>query len=170
MTPFAQRLKNKVIVSFSPLGTEPQINVENGPLQVAYVRIVDWETRTMEARLSRRDLPGQWEAYSPQSGVEIYQPLPTQDLVDPAQIGVILVPGLGFSRRGSRLGRGKGFYDRYLKSVPSALRIGVGFHEQLIESIPEDTWDETIDAILTDQEWIETPSFRNWKNHGNLKR
>lgn len=61
-----------------------------------------------------------------------------EDTTDVDDIDLIIVPGVAFDRRGNRVGRGKGFYDRLL-SRAKALTIGVGYDFQLID-------DEGIDA------------------------
>ena len=47
----------------------------------------------------------------------------------------LLIPGVSFDLKGARLGRGKGYYDRYLANS-KALKIGIAWSEQLIEKIP----------------------------------
>lgn len=63
--------------------------------------------------------------------------------VDPADIGLVLVPGLGFNPTNNhRLGYGKGFYDRLLPTFsPKTECIGVGFREQRLDKLPFDLWD-----------------------------
>lgn len=63
---------------------------------------------------------------------EFLEPL---EVGDRDQVEVIIVPGLAFSKSGKRLGRGKGFYDRYLMREESRdiYKIGVCFDEQIIE-------------------------------------
>ncbi len=63
---------------------------------------------------------------------------------------VILVPGLAFDKRGFRLGRGKGHYDRYFKDY-SGLKVGVCYDEQILEELPEDQWDERLDYCVTNR-------------------
>jgi 5-formyltetrahydrofolate cyclo-ligase len=53
----------------------------------------------------------------------------------------ILVPALGFDADQHRLGYGKGCYDRFLKEVPHASTIGIGFKEQFIDHLPTDPTD-----------------------------
>lgn len=74
-----------------------------------------------------------------------------------------LVPGLGFDRHGARLGRGRGFYDRFLSETEERrkasglkplLKVGIGFHEQIVEDLPCEMHDVRLDAVLTDREWI----------------
>lgn len=78
-------------------------------------------------------------------GVEILTPRETDQNVDPE---LIIVPGLGFGLNGERLGRGKGFYDRYL-SGSDALKIGIGAEFQICNNIPCDAHDVYLDGLIT---------------------
>lgn len=162
----------KYLVSFYPFETEPQINIEdepmNEPYQVAYVRVDDWKNRLMSASAARRDQPGQWEDIEPVAGVRIFQPNLGQPRCLPDSIAAILVPGLAFSAHGERLGRGAGFYDRFLAQNPHALRIGIGFSEQILPQIPHEPFDQVLDIVLTDQSVFETNRFSAWKKHGKV--
>lgn len=72
-------------------------------------------------------------------------------LVSPEQIAVVLVPGLAFDRLGNRLGRGKGYYDRFLRSLPDdVLTIGLTFDEMLRERIPADERDCPVKMVVTE--------------------
>jgi 5-formyltetrahydrofolate cyclo-ligase len=62
--------------------------------------------------------------------------------------GLILVPGLAFDRRGMRLGRGGGFYDRLLESF-SGTKVGICFEEQLLEGVPVEPHDMAVDYLVT---------------------
>lgn len=63
---------------------------------------------------------------------------------------VILIPGLAFSKKGERLGRGKGFYDRYLQQY-GGLKIGVCFSEQLVDHVPVEKHDQIMKYVVCDQ-------------------
>ena len=67
------------------------------------------------------------------------------------KLDLIIVPGLAFNEDGNRIGMGKGFYDRYLSKLPHVPRIALAFEEQMLESIPKDTYDEPINIIITDE-------------------
>lgn len=69
----------------------------------------------------------------------------------PADIELIIIPGVAFTADGKRLGRGKGFYDRYLSqsSIRRAYRVGVCFNEQILSYIPVDTHDQTVDVVCS---------------------
>lgn len=64
---------------------------------------------------------------------------------------LILVPGMAFDPSGGRLGRGRGYYDRFL-SRASGVVAGVCFDEQLIGEVPIDPHDIRMDVILTPSE------------------
>ena len=62
----------------------------------------------------------------------IAEPPPGLPPVDPWDFDLVLCPGLGFDRTGTRLGRGKGHYDRILSDTrPGIPLVGVAYHEQL---------------------------------------
>ncbi len=68
---------------------------------------------------------------------------------------VLIVPLLGYDRRGYRLGYGGGFYDRTVAALRSAgevVAIGVGFAAQEVVHIPRGPQDEAMDWIVTPQE------------------
>lgn len=64
---------------------------------------------------------------------------------------LILAPGLAFDLRGGRLGKGKGFYDRYLAGT-RGLTAGVGYDVQITDkNLPLDAHDQLMDAVVTDK-------------------
>lgn len=63
------------------------------------------------------------------------------------KIGLIIVPGMAFDKWGNRLGRGKGYYDRFLKSCP-AYKIGICFPFQFMEAVPVDSLDIPMDEVI----------------------
>lgn len=65
------------------------------------------------------------------------------------EIKLVLVPALAFDQKGKRLGRGQGYYDRFLKQMPHAYTIGVGFQEMLAsEPLPAESHDMAVKAVL----------------------
>ncbi len=71
---------------------------------------------------------------------------------DASEIDCVIVPGLAFDRSGRRLGRGAGFYDRFLATLrPTVAKIGLAFSFQLTEEeLPEESHDRRLDKVLTD--------------------
>ena len=69
-------------------------------------------------------------------------------------LDLVLLPGLGFTSEGYRIGRGKGYYDRYLhKCIQSSkppITIGLSFREQIVSSIPTEVNDVKLDHVFYD--------------------
>ena len=68
-------------------------------------------------------------------------------------LDLILVPGLGFTKAGQRLGRGKGYYDKYLSKVFSTqesrpVLMGLAFGEQILDTIPVSENDIAVDCVI----------------------
>lgn len=75
------------------------------------------------------------------------------DLVSADTLELIIVPAVAFDRKGNRLGRGKGFYDRLLNTV-RATKIGVGYEFQVYDELPAEPHDVPMDMIITQNETI----------------
>jgi len=70
-----------------------------------------------------------------------------------AEIDVVLVPCQAVDRRGNRLGKGGGFYDRFLADPDlRAETIALAFHEQLLDEVPVAEGDRRIRRLVTDEE------------------
>jgi 5-formyltetrahydrofolate cyclo-ligase len=68
------------------------------------------------------------------------------------EIGVIIAPGVAFDAAGNRLGRGMGFYDRFLSDpAMKAAVVGVAFEEQVVGSVPRESTDAPLHAVVTEQ-------------------
>ena len=106
---------------------------------------VDARRKRMDACVLRdlgRDLaPGAYGILEP-VGAEI---------VEPGAIDFCLVPARGYDRAGNRLGRGGGYYDRYM-SDPAfrATRCGIAFAAQLLDTLPHDPHDLPVHLLVTE--------------------
>lgn len=74
----------------------------------------------------------------------------TPEWTDLDAVELIIVPGVAFDRDGNRMGRGRGFYDRLLKSTPNAVKIGVAYSFQLIDNVPVEPHDVKMNLIITE--------------------
>ena len=74
-----------------------------------------------------------------------------EPFTDYAAIDLILVPGLAFDAVGHRLGRGRGYYDRFLRTmgtVPSVRTLGISFDFQKVDEVPVDAHDIVMDKVI----------------------
>jgi 5-formyltetrahydrofolate cyclo-ligase len=91
--------------------------------------------------------PSPWGVLQPPAAAEALAP------------DVVLVPLVAADRHGTRIGHGKGHYDRALAHLREAGRvfaIGLGWESQILDDlIPPDPWDIPLDAVATPREWID---------------
>lgn len=86
---------------------------------------------------------------SMQPGPQFGIPEPTGKVFDDLEkVEMIVVPGVAFDRKNNRMGRGRGFYDRLLKSTPNAVKVGVAFDFQIFDSIPVESFDVPMDILV----------------------
>ena len=91
-----------------------------------------------ENPLSQKDYYG---IYSPAEDGEIYMARPEESL--------LLIPGLAFDLQGHRLGRGRGFYDRFLEKFShGSMILGISHHFQILEFVPVDPWDRKVHGLV----------------------
>ncbi|MEE8359634.1 MAG: 5-formyltetrahydrofolate cyclo-ligase, partial [Candidatus Omnitrophota bacterium] len=66
------------------------------------------------------------------------------------QIDLVIVPGVAFSKEGARLGKGRGFYDRFLKDLPRRVKkIGLAYDLQIIQDLPITPQDVPVDKVIS---------------------
>ncbi len=70
-------------------------------------------------------------------------------VIAPDEFDLVLVPGLAFDANGGRLGRGAGYYDRYLKKT-NALRMGFCLSFQVVSQVPLEAHDTLMQSLVTD--------------------
>ena len=130
-----------VVALFAPLADEIQLLplVEKLSCRVVLPRVegddmefYDYDSRAMQI--------GSFGIVEPQ-GVEP---------VEAEQIDLMVVPGVAFTAAGDRLGRGKGYYDRYLSREGfRAFCVGVCYEHQVVESLPVEPHDKAMDEVVS---------------------
>lgn len=82
----------------------------------------------------------------------IFEPNPnSSQRIEISDLFAVIAPGLAFDRKGMRLGRGKGFYDRALASF-SGLKIGVCASAQIVNTeLPHDDFDVAMDIVVSEK-------------------
>jgi 5-formyltetrahydrofolate cyclo-ligase len=119
------------------------------PLSHVHGRILSFRAIKSEAELE----PGR---------LGVREPTNASDLVPVDQIDLFVVPGLGFTREGKRLGRGGGYYDATLRAASArSRRIGLGFTDQIVELMPTNGDDVDMDLVVTETESLRG-LFRDW--------
>jgi len=102
-------------------------------------RVVDKGTMVLHRYTGRADLS--------EGAFGIMEPV-GEPFTDYAAIDVAVIPGMAFDADGHRLGRGRGYYDRFLSSVPYIYKIGVCFDFQKVEAVPVEATDVSVDVVV----------------------
>lgn len=72
-----------------------------------------------------------------------------KESIDLKHLDLVIVPGVAFDRQGNRLGRGKGYYDRFLKKLRrKTTSIGLAFDFQILPSVPATMQDVAVDRVI----------------------
>lgn len=86
-------------------------------------------------------------------GLKVPEPPPESDALDPALLDIAIIPGRAFDSAGNRLGRGNGGYDRWIESQraanPKTRYWGVCFDCQVVSTVPMESHDQPVDAVMT---------------------
>lgn len=127
----------RVVYGFAPLRSEPDWLEESSGKILAFPRVV---SRGLEFVTGGDLVAGPHGARTPLGGESAPSP------------GLVLVPGLAFDARGYRLGRGGGYYDRFLESLgePRPILCGVCFACQIAPEVPREPHDGRVDYLVTE--------------------
>lgn len=154
-THLAAKIRGRIF-GFAPMREEPNWLIAGWPGEIALPRVEGEHLIFHAVPALERLTTGRFGIREPDPDAAV-QVLPDEG-------DTILVPGLAFDRRGGRLGRGGGFYDRFLERWPNAFRVGVAFSSQLIESVPCEAHDVRVDAVVTEDGWIDARSNRSGRD------
>ena len=140
----ARNLKPSIILAYWPLPDEVDIRpfidqlVAEGKT-VLLPKVTGDETMELRRYTSRADLQ--------EGAFHIMEPI-GEVFDDYEKIDVALVPGMAFDAAGHRLGRGKGYYDRFLSAHPHLYKIGICFPFQRVAEVPSESHDVLMDASV----------------------
>jgi len=86
----------------------------------------------------------------------ILEPTADNELIDAAEIDLVLVPGLAFDKTGNRMGHGAGYYDRFLTTCSEKAKfVGVAYWFQIFDTIPAYLYDVRVHKIVTEKHTID---------------
>jgi 5-formyltetrahydrofolate cyclo-ligase len=108
---------------------------------------VDWEHRKM--------MPVEITSLDTHVKVGLYEaPQPAEARLIPLEmLDLVVVPGVAFDRKGRRLGRGGGFYDRFLaQGGLTAVTCGLALREQVLDDLSSEPHDQNVKMLVTDEE------------------
>ncbi len=140
-----------IVAGFNSLSDEPDLSLLYTSLAnpIVFPKLSETDSSLIQFTRVENYISEKWEV----SSLGFKHPSSVQ-AVGADEITFMLVPGLGFSSRGERLGRGKGFYDRYLQNF-KGLKVGVCFDCQWNEGhLPTDSWDIGMDYIVTETKCV----------------
>ena len=84
----------------------------------------------------------------------IPEPPKDGEKVIPSEIDAILVPGVAFDEKGKRLGRGGGYYDRFMECAENAVKIALCREVNLLSCVPCEEHDQSVDIVVTEKRII----------------
>ncbi len=84
----------------------------------------------------------------------ILEPPRSGKRISPTELSLIVVPGVAFGRDRSRLGRGAGYYDRFIEKAKSAKTVALCREINLYETVPCESHDRSVDMIITEDRII----------------
>jgi 5-formyltetrahydrofolate cyclo-ligase len=105
--------------------------------------MIPLEIRSLETGLVKTERPNIPDLREPSDGEPV-----AVDILD-----LVIVPAMAYDRKGNRLGRGAGFYDRFLASSHfHGVSVGLAFKEQVLDDLPVQENDVPVHMLVTDEE------------------
>lgn len=129
--------RSQHVLSYLAFGSEINLSALHGDSSKTFYVTRTWEDGTLRVHPLRGDLEVHRFGF--------LQPASTAPLADTGLIDLALVPGLCFDNQGTRIGYGKGYYDRLLPTLSKAARAGVTAQNLVVDALPR----ESFDAIMT---------------------
>ncbi len=139
----SQMQNYNVVLSFNPIKGEVDISDINQLIikeKQLYLPRVEGETISFYRVLDDNDFTC--------GSFGIKEPMPREKLMK-TENTLCIVPGVAFSEKGARLGRGGGYYDRFLKDY-KGVKVGICYSEFFLPKIPTESFDISVDAVISD--------------------
>ena len=112
-------------------------------IEIANTVVLFW---SMKSEVDTHELTA--ELVKKKNVILITQSADTPPVTSPKD-AVIIIPCMAYDKMGYRLGRGKGYYDRYLSELADNYKIGICFPWQIVEKLPVESHDMRVDEVLT---------------------
>ena len=135
-------IKEKVVCTYIPLENEVNINMHlKGQSALATTCLQNGVIKIciLEEPLEKNSF-------------NVYQPINLKII---EKVDIFLVPGLGFDKKGTRLGRGSGIYDQLLSRHLNSTFIGITDKNHIVNEIPSESHDIKMHILITHEEFIE---------------
>tara|TARA_B000000609_G_scaffold62202_1_gene46315 strand:- start:492 stop:1004 length:513 start_codon:yes stop_codon:yes gene_type:complete len=135
-------IKDKIVCTYIPLENEININMHlKGQSELSTTCIKDGEIKICI-----------YEEPFEKNSFNVYQPINLK-IID--KVDIFLVPGVGFDKKGTRLGKGSGIYDQLLANHLNSTFIGITDKNHILEEIPSENHDIQMHSLLTHDEFID---------------
>ena len=135
-------IKDKIVCTYIPLENEVNINMHlKGQSVLATTCLEDGEIKICI-----------YEEPLEKNSFNVFQPINLK-IID--KVDIFLVPGLGFDKKGTRLGKGRGIYDQLLSRYSKSTFIGITDKNHLINEIPSESHDIHMHSLITHDEFID---------------
>lgn len=121
----------------------PKINIKHKRLEAYYITHVEDDLQ-----------PGTYGILEPKAYAR---------WCDPEHIDLVITPGVAFSESGHRIGYGGGYYDRFFSVNIEALRVGLAYEFQVHKGIPNESYDQRLDMLVTERRVFELNGRSNGK-------
>ena len=135
-------IKDKIVCTYLPLENEININMHLKGQSVLSTTCLQDE----EIKICIYEEPFEKNSFN------VYQPVNLKIINN---VDIFLVPGVGFDKKGTRLGKGSGIYDKLLSNYLNSTFIGITDKNHLVDHIPFESHDIQMDSLLLHDEFID---------------
>lgn len=126
--------------------------------QIYYPRVLDPKECTLEFVHVQAHAQIRWKS----GHFRIKEPADEHPGCNPKDLEILFIPGVALGSHGERLGWGAGFYDRFISRHPHLLKVVLAFDFQVLDSIPQNSWDQPMDWIVTESREFRIKKLEKW--------